>query len=53
MVYCERKAWRDAKVVYLKCVTEEPSMASWLQLAVACLRKGDLNECEDALMQAN
>lgn len=52
-VYCERKAWKDAKVVYLKCVTEHPSMNSWYELAQACLRKNDLNECEDALMQAN
>ena len=53
MVYNERKAWADAKVVYLKCVNELPSMNGWMNLAIACLRKNDKNECEDALMQAN
>jgi len=51
MVYNERKAWTDAKVVFLKCVNENPSMNSWINLAKACL-KLDKNECEDAIMAA-
>jgi len=50
LVYSERKAWADAKVVFLKCVNENPSLTGWTNLAIACLRKGDKNECEDALM---
>ena len=52
LVYCEWKAWADAKVVFLKCVNERPSFNGWLNLAIACLWKNDKNECEDALMQA-
>ena len=37
LVYADRKAWADAKVVFLKCVSENPSLTGWQNLAVACL----------------
>ena len=49
-VYIERRAWDDAKTVFMKCVTEKND---WLSLARSCMSRDDLLETEDALMQAN
>lgn len=53
MIYIERKAWGDAKTVFLKCTKENNTMNSWLNLGIACLRLNQFEEAEDALTQAN
>ena len=53
MIYIERKAWQDAKTVFLKCTAENNTMNSWLNLGISCLRLHEYEEAEDALSQAN
>lgn len=42
IIYARRKAWKDAKVVFLKCCKEFTSTTSWLYLGLSMLRLGDL-----------
>lgn len=53
IVYAKRKAWKDAKVVFLKCCKDFTSTISWFYLGLSFLRLGELNYAEDALSQAN
>ena len=53
MVYIERKSWKDAKVVFLRWTSENPTMNGWLNLGIAWLKLNSFNEAEDALTQAN
>ena len=53
MVYIRRKAWKDARVVFLKNCKEFTSTTSWTYLGVALMRLGDLTLAEDALTQAS
>ena len=53
IVYAKRKAWRDAKTVFLKCCKERVSTTSWFYLGLSLLRLGELEEAEDAISQAN
>jgi tetratricopeptide (TPR) repeat protein len=58
VTYAKRKAWKDARVVFMKCCknanTENPpSTTAWLYLGISCLRLGDYTAAEDALTQAN
>ena len=52
IIYRERKAWQDAKTVFLKCTSENNTMTSWLNLGIACMRLHEYEEAEDALSQA-
>lgn len=49
IVYAKRKAWRDAKTVFLKCCKERVSTTSWFYLGLSLLRLGELEEAEDAI----
>jgi uncharacterized protein HemY len=49
IVYAKRKAWKDAKVVFLKCCKDFTSTISWFYLGLSFLRLGELNFAEDAL----
>ncbi|CAI2380126.1 unnamed protein product [Moneuplotes crassus] len=53
IVYIERRAWKDAKTVFLKCAEENQTSNGWLNLGIACLRLHQYEEAEDALTQAN
>lgn len=53
LVYSRRKAWKDAKIVFLKCCKEFTSTTSWYQLGLALMRLGEMEKAEDALTQAN
>jgi len=53
IVYAKRKAWKDAKTVFLKCCKERVSTNSWYYLGLSLLRLGELAEAEDAICQAN
>ena len=56
LVYIRRKAWKDAKIVFLKCCKSAdflPSTTAWLNLGLSCLRLGELQAAEDAISQAN
>jgi uncharacterized protein HemY len=53
VVYARRKAWKDARVVFLKNCKEFTSTTSWMYLGLSLLRLGDLSLAEDALTQAN
>jgi len=55
LVQSERKAWGDAKAVFMKCVSEQDKafMNSWLQLSRACMRNEDMLESEDSVMHAS
>jgi tetratricopeptide (TPR) repeat protein len=53
IVYTRRKAWKDARVVFNKCVKECQTMNAWMNLGLSLLRIGDLPEAEDAFTQAN
>ncbi len=56
LVYAKRKAWKDAKVVFMKaCRANEykPSTTAWMMLGLSCLRLGEYQQAEDALSQAN
>ncbi len=58
LVYAKRKAWKDARVVFMKCCKNAnsespPSTTAWLYLGISCLRLGDFTAAEDALTQAN
>ncbi len=58
LVYAKRKAWKDARVVFMKCcknanAEHPPSTTAWLYLGISCLRLGDYTAAEDALTQAN
>ena len=52
-MYIERKAWRDAKTVFVKCTKENHTTNSWFNLGIACLRLHQYEEAEDALTQAS
>lgn len=53
IVYAKRKAWKDAKTVFLKCCKEMVSTTSWIYLGMSLLRVGELAQAEDAITQAN
>lgn len=53
IVYAKRKAWKDARTVFLKCCRERVSTTSWIYLGLSLLRVGDLAAAEDAIAQAN
>ncbi len=56
IVYARRKAWKDAKIVFMKCCRSseyKPSTTAWLYLGLSCLRLGEYQQAEDALSQAN
>lgn len=53
IVYAKRKAWKDSRVVFLKCCKEFTSTTSWMYLGLSLLRLGELNLAEDAFTQAN
>jgi len=38
IVYARRKAWKDAKIVFLKCCKERVSTTSWMYLGLSLLR---------------
>jgi tetratricopeptide (TPR) repeat protein len=53
LVYARRKAWKDSKIVFLKCCKEFTSTTSWIYLGLSMLRLGEMAKAEDALTQAN
>lgn len=53
IVYARRKAWKDAKTVFLKCCKERVSTTSWYYLGLSLLRLGEYSQAEDAITQAN
>lgn len=53
IVYAKRKAWKDARTVFLKCCKERVSTTSWIYLGLSLLRNGELAAAEDAIAQAN
>jgi len=53
LVYARRKAWKDAKVVFLKCCKDFTSTTSWIYLGLSLLRLGEMAKAEDALTHAN
>ena len=53
IVYIERRAWEDAKTVFLRCTAENNTTNAWLSLGISCLRLHSYEEAEDALTQAN
>jgi tetratricopeptide (TPR) repeat protein len=53
IVYVERRAWQDAKTVFLRWVQEYNTTNGWLNLGISCLRLQRYEEAEDALTQAN
>ena len=53
IVYAKRKAWKDARTVFLKCCKERVSTTSWFYLGLSMLRLGELSQAEDAISQAN
>lgn len=40
IIYSRRKAWKDAKTVFLKCCKERVSTTSWIYLGLSQLRLG-------------
>jgi uncharacterized protein HemY len=48
IIYAKRKAWKDARVVFLKNCKEFTSTTSWLYLGASLLRLGELTQAEDA-----
>lgn len=52
-MYAKRKAWKDARTVFLKCCKERVSTNSWFYLGLSMLRLGELSQAEDAISQAN
>ena len=52
-MYAKRKAWKDARTVFLKCCKERVSTTSWYYLGLSMLRLGELCSAEDAISQAN
>lgn len=48
IVYARRKAWKDARVVFLKNCKEFTSTTSWMYLGVSLLRLNELHLAEDA-----
>jgi len=53
IIYAKRKAWKDAKTVFMKCCKERVSTTSWIYLGLSYLRLGQLKEAEDAISNAN
>jgi tetratricopeptide (TPR) repeat protein len=58
LVYAKRKAWKDSRVVFMKCCKNAnpenpPSKTPWMYLGISCLRLGDYTAAVDALTQAN
>lgn len=53
IVYCKRRAWKDAKTVFMKVCKEKMSTNSWFYLGLALLRLNELAAAEDAITQAN
>ena len=48
IVYAKRKAWKDARIVFMKCCKEFTSTTSWIYLGLSLLRLGELALAEDA-----
>jgi tetratricopeptide (TPR) repeat protein len=42
MVYIKRKAWKDARTVFLKCVKEQTSFQAWAYLGYSLLKMNEL-----------
>lgn len=40
IIYSKRKAWKDARTVFLKCCKERVSTTSWIYLGLSQLRLG-------------
>ena len=53
IVYIKRKAWKDARTVFLKCCKETTRFVSWAYLGYCLLKLGELAQAEDAISQAN
>lgn len=55
IIYAKRKAWKDARTVFLKCCKnkERVTTISWIYLGLSLLRLGELGQAEDAITQAN
>ena len=53
IVYARRKAWKDSKIVFMKCCKEFTSTTSWMYLGLSLLRLGEIAYAEDAFTQAN
>jgi uncharacterized protein HemY len=49
IVYANRKAWKDAKTVFLKVCKERVSTIAWFYLGLSLLRLGELGPAEDAI----
>lgn len=49
IVYANRKAWKDAKTVFLKVCKERVSTIAWFYLGLSLLRLGELAPAEDAI----
>jgi uncharacterized protein HemY len=48
IVYAKRKAWKDARVVFLKCCKEFVSTTSWIYLGLSLMRLGEMPQAEDS-----
>lgn len=53
IVYAKRKAWKDARTVFVKSCKERVTTTSWIYLGLSLLRLGELGQAEDAITQAN
>lgn len=53
IIYAKRKAWKDARTVFLKCCKERVSTTSWIYLGLSLLRLQEFGQAEDAIAQAN
>ncbi|KAM9457661.1 cilia- and flagella-associated protein 70 [Clarias gariepinus] len=52
-IYLKKEQYDEAKSTYMNACRRFPSCLTWLGLGIACYRKGELTEAEDALTEAN
>lgn len=52
-LYLKRRAWNDAKLVFMRVCEESGLALGWAGLGIACLNLKEYGEAEDALTQAN